>query len=152
MTLGTGAPPYIRLKGRATDFVPHPEGLKSRQSYRSLTIRPKARERRDFHADRLCVRINIRLGQPDPKRSNAVEGGNAVEDCMRQRLLQIVPPCSSELGNLGTEEVIVPRFRGMIVGWRLKIVKPDLNIHQKPLRRTDLKVVEPDVGLDLEPF
>jgi hypothetical protein len=25
--IGTGGLPYIRLKGRATDFVPHPEGV-----------------------------------------------------------------------------------------------------------------------------
>ena len=79
-----------------------------------------------------------------------MEGGDALEDRVSQRLLEVVAPCSSELGHLGAEKVVVPRFRGIIVGWRSKIVEPDLDADQQPLWRTNLEVVEADIGLNLK--
>jgi len=39
--IGTGGLPYIRLKGRAIDFVPHPEGVNP--FHNALLFTPRAR-------------------------------------------------------------------------------------------------------------
>src|SRR3954465_14346808 len=62
VTLAAGAPPYPWLKGRATDFVPHPEGPKiAVLANRGSDAWPESAERGNLDTDAVRRWIDVGL-------------------------------------------------------------------------------------------
>ena len=116
------------------------------------TIRPESGKGCDFNTDAMRVRIYVWLGQTDPERADSPEGGDALEDRMRKRLLEIVAASRGDLGNLRAEEIIIPSACRIVAGRRSEILEPDLDADKEALRRADLELVKADVSLDGERF
>src|SRR5437764_10193600 len=107
--IGTGAPPYLRLKGRATDFVPPAEAHRSWLFETLLSVGPKPRKGSDFNPHRLSVRVDVGLRQAHPQGADTVESRHPLENCVGERLLQVVAAGGGQLRHLGAKEVVIPR-------------------------------------------
>src|SRR5688500_2275301 len=86
--MAVSAPPYIRHKCRATDFVP--------RLLHSAAVGSAASEGGQFHSDRTSFRIDVRLGSHDAKSAYSAQCSDPVVDCMCQRFLQIISPRTGE--------------------------------------------------------
>src|SRR5438445_11646167 len=53
-------------------------------------VGPSARKRRDFNAHAMGVRIDVRLGRAQAQILHTMKRSDALEDGVRQRLLEIV--------------------------------------------------------------
>jgi hypothetical protein len=152
MTSAQARLPYPPLKGRATDFVPLAQDGKFLLLEVRSSVRPEPRKGRNLDSHSLGIRINVWLRQPHSQCAHPVEGGNPLEDGMSKRFLEIVSTRASQLGDLGTKEVVIPRFRRMILRRRRNIIQPDLDGDQEPLRRSNFELVETDVRLHRQPL
>src|SRR5437660_421597 len=94
--------------------------------------------------------VDVRLRQAQSKGSRAAERRDTLEDCVRQRLLQVPAARRGDFLNLGAEEIIVPCARRIVAQRRCEVVQPDLDRDEQALRRADFKLVETDVRLHLQ--
>src|SRR4051812_12626414 len=81
-----------------------------------------------------------------------MKSGNAIEDCMRERLLEIVSSVRRNLLDLRADEIVIPCTHRIVVGGHGRILEPNLDVDQQPLRIADLELMEADVGPHLERF
>src|SRR5687767_3117646 len=113
----TSALPYLRVKGRATDFVPQPEGVKP-------CARRRLRKGGDLYADAFGLRIDVGFAQANPERAHSVELGKPLEDGMGEGFLKIVAALPRDPLNLGPKHVVIPRVAGIVVLRRGHVLQP----------------------------
>ena len=94
---------------------------------RSLAVGPNASKGSDLDADAVRVGIDVRLRRSDPQRTHAAERREPLEHGVRECLLKVEPPRSSDLLHLLAEEIVVPRALGIVAGGARRVLEPDFD-------------------------
>src|SRR4051812_28289001 len=99
-------------------------------------------ERGQLYSHAGAIGVDVGLAGRDADRGDAAAGGDEVVDLAHQHFLQVEPPAFDERADLGPEEIVIPGVAGLVLAGEARLVEPDLDRHQQPLRGADLEFVE----------
>ena len=94
--------------------------------------------------------IDVWLGRAHRKFLHSMEGANAIEDGVRQGLLKIEPTTGSDLLDLVAKEIVVPRPARIVIRRNRRILEPNLDGDEEPLRLAHFEIVKADIRVHLE--
>src|SRR6266550_4244683 len=80
-----------------------------------LAFGPRPGKGSDFDSDAVRLGIDVRLRRADPHRFDPAEGGDPIEDRVRQGFLKVVTASRGDLLDLLAHEIIIPRASRIVL-------------------------------------
>src|SRR3546814_15243269 len=95
-----------------------------------------------FDTDRATIRIYVGLACRNLECNHALARGDDAIDLADQRFLQVESAPVDQIDHGRTQKIIVPRPFHVVAVGKARLIEPDLDRHQPPLRIADLEIVK----------